>query len=171
MPTLVRQTLCIVYITGIPENTSIQAAQMKGMGSAAPGGDGKGDHHFTVSSQERDALVSAGWTDEGIGWYSSDDNRSFPLQRQYNPYAHTGTHNYTLNPGEASYLISRGRRDEGVAWYGIDGASSAPWGTSPSEAPFKNCKAVRAAGRAPIYRGDPGYSSKLDTDNDGIGCE
>lgn len=82
-----------------------------------------GDHHFTVSSQERDALVSAGWTDEGIGWYSSDDNRSFPLQRQYNPYAHTGTHNYTLNPGEASYLISRGRRDEGVAWYGIDGAS------------------------------------------------
>ena len=101
-----------------------------------------GDHHFTVSSQERDALVSAGWTDEGIGWYSSDDNRSFPLQR-----------------------------DEGVAWYGIGGASSAPWGTSPSEAPFKNCKAVRAAGRAPIYRGDPGYSSKLDTDNDGIGCE
>lgn len=130
-----------------------------------------GDHHFTVSSQERDALVSAGWTDEGIGWYSSDDNRSFPLQRQYNPYAHTGTHNYTLNLGEASYLISRGRRDEGVAWYGIGGASSAPWGTSPSEAPFKNCKAVRAAGRAPIYRGDPGYSSKLDTDNDGIGCE
>ncbi|MBF9709184.1 excalibur calcium-binding domain-containing protein [Bifidobacterium dentium] len=35
----------------------------------------------------------------------------------------------------------------------------------------KNCKAVRAAGRAPIYRGDPGYSSKLDADNDGIGCE
>ncbi|MFQ9707218.1 MAG: excalibur calcium-binding domain-containing protein [Bifidobacterium dentium] len=122
-----------------------------------------------MSSQERDALVSAGWTDEGIGWYSSDDNRSFPLQRQYNPYAHTGTHNYTLNPGEASYLISRGRRDERVvAWYGIGGALFCTVGyLSLPEAPFKNCKAVRAAGRAPFICGDPGYGSKLDTaDND-----
>lgn len=36
---------------------------------------------------------------------------------------------------------------------------------------YANCSAVRAAGAAPIYAGDPGYSSKLDRDGDGVGCE
>lgn len=36
---------------------------------------------------------------------------------------------------------------------------------------YANCAAVRAAGKAPIYRGEPGYSAKLDRDGDGIGCE
>ncbi len=36
---------------------------------------------------------------------------------------------------------------------------------------YANCAAARAAGAAPIYAGQPGYSSKLDRDNDGIACE
>jgi hypothetical protein len=36
---------------------------------------------------------------------------------------------------------------------------------------YANCTAVKAAGAAPIYSGDPGYSSKLDRDGDGVGCE
>lgn len=36
---------------------------------------------------------------------------------------------------------------------------------------YANCKAVRAAGAAPIHRGEPGYSSKLDRDGDGVACE
>ncbi|MBW4704618.1 excalibur calcium-binding domain-containing protein [Micromonospora sp. RL09-050-HVF-A] len=36
---------------------------------------------------------------------------------------------------------------------------------------YANCTAVRAAGAAPIRRGVPGYSRKLDRDGDGIGCE
>ncbi|WP_342711692.1 excalibur calcium-binding domain-containing protein [Gemmobacter aquatilis] len=36
---------------------------------------------------------------------------------------------------------------------------------------FRNCTAARAAGAAPVYRGDPGYGTHLDRDNDGIGCE
>lgn len=36
---------------------------------------------------------------------------------------------------------------------------------------YANCSEVKAAGAAPIYRGDPGYSSKLDRDNDGVACE
>ena len=36
---------------------------------------------------------------------------------------------------------------------------------------YKNCDAVRAAGAAPIYPGDPGWHTKFDRDNDGIGCE
>lgn len=36
---------------------------------------------------------------------------------------------------------------------------------------YANCTAARAAGAAPVYRGDPGYGSHLDADNDGVGCE
>jgi hypothetical protein len=36
---------------------------------------------------------------------------------------------------------------------------------------FRNCSAARAAGAAPVRRGDPGYGPHLDRDNDGIGCE
>lgn len=36
---------------------------------------------------------------------------------------------------------------------------------------YENCTAVRNAGAAPIYPGDPGFQSKFDRDNDGIGCE
>ena len=36
---------------------------------------------------------------------------------------------------------------------------------------FRNCSEARAAGAAPVRRGDPGYGSHLDRDNDGIGCE
>ncbi|MEU6132793.1 excalibur calcium-binding domain-containing protein [Saccharopolyspora sp. NPDC047091] len=36
---------------------------------------------------------------------------------------------------------------------------------------YENCAAARAAGAAPVYRGEPGYSAKLDRDGDGIGCE
>lgn len=36
---------------------------------------------------------------------------------------------------------------------------------------YANCTAARAAGAAPVMRGEPGYSRKLDRDNDGVGCE
>jgi hypothetical protein len=41
----------------------------------------------------------------------------------------------------------------------------------PSNVYYANCTDVRAAGAAPILRGQPGYSSKLDRDGDGIACE
>jgi hypothetical protein len=44
----------------------------------------------------------------------------------------------------------------------------------PAPAPgvyYANCTAARAAGVTPIHRGEPGYSSKLDRDGDGIACE
>ena len=36
---------------------------------------------------------------------------------------------------------------------------------------YKNCSAARAAGAAPLYRGQPGYAAKLDRDDDGVACE
>jgi len=40
-----------------------------------------------------------------------------------------------------------------------------------SDEPFANCTAARAAGAAPVRRGQPGYGPHLDRDNNGIGCE
>lgn len=37
--------------------------------------------------------------------------------------------------------------------------------------PYRNCTEARAAGAAPVLRGEPGYGAHLDRDNDGIGCE
>ncbi|WP_162254984.1 excalibur calcium-binding domain-containing protein, partial [Paenibacillus sp. Soil522] len=36
---------------------------------------------------------------------------------------------------------------------------------------YANCTAVREADKAPLHRGDPGYSKKLDRDGDGYACE
>lgn len=36
---------------------------------------------------------------------------------------------------------------------------------------WSGCRAARAAGTAPIYRGEPGYRETMDGDSDGIACE
>lgn len=36
---------------------------------------------------------------------------------------------------------------------------------------FADCAAVRAAGKAPLGRSEPGYRPELDSDNDGLACE
>lgn len=36
---------------------------------------------------------------------------------------------------------------------------------------FSSCREARAAGAAPMRRGDPGYAPRLDRDGDGIACE
>lgn len=47
-------------------------------------------------------------------------------------------------------------------------AAPAPAAPAPY---YENCTAVRAAGAAPIYRGQPGYAPHLDSNDDGVGCE
>lgn len=41
----------------------------------------------------------------------------------------------------------------------------------PDPVYYSNCSEARAAGAAPVRRGDPGYGTHLDRDGDGIGCE
>lgn len=36
---------------------------------------------------------------------------------------------------------------------------------------YEDCDAARAAGAAPLHRGDPGYRPELDRDGDGVACE
>ena len=51
---------------------------------------------------------------------------------------------------------------------GSEKSESAP---EPQKEFYANCKAAKAAGAAPLYRGDSGYSEDLDRDGDGIACE
>lgn len=55
---------------------------------------------------------------------------------------------------------SRGHNSSAAAMAVLDRATS-----------YRSCAAVRDAGAAPIRRGDPGYSRRLDRDGDGIACE
>ncbi|WP_018332838.1 thermonuclease family protein [Actinomycetospora chiangmaiensis] len=47
-------------------------------------------------------------------------------------------------------------------------AAAAP---KPAAASYKNCTEAKAAGAAPLHRGQPGYAAKLDRDGDGVACE
>jgi hypothetical protein len=42
---------------------------------------------------------------------------------------------------------------------------------APAAVYYANCAAVRAAGKAPLHRNDPGYRVGLDRDSDGLACE
>lgn len=50
-------------------------------------------------------------------------------------------------------------------------ATAAPQRASPGSAYYANCAEARAAGAAPLRRGDPGYRAGLDRDGDGVACE
>jgi len=41
----------------------------------------------------------------------------------------------------------------------------------PRNVYYRNCAAARAAGAAPVLKGQPGYGRHLDRDGDGRGCE
>ncbi|WP_328699923.1 excalibur calcium-binding domain-containing protein [Chengkuizengella marina] len=43
--------------------------------------------------------------------------------------------------------------------------------TTTTILPFANCTQAKEAGAAPVLIGDPGYSTKLDRDGDGVACE
>lgn len=64
--------------------------------------------------------------------------------------------------GPPSSAASRPRRPQG---------DSSPAGAGSGRGAFANCTAARAAGAAPVRRGQAGYGRHLDRDNDGVGCE
>ena len=46
-----------------------------------------------------------------------------------------------------------------------------PAQNGPAGVTYANCSQARAAGAAPLHRGQPGYSARLDRDGDGVACE
>ncbi|WP_425540761.1 excalibur calcium-binding domain-containing protein [Rhodococcus aetherivorans] len=57
-----------------------------------------------------------------------------------------------------------------LSW--IASGSGSGSGSAGSSGPsYANCTEARQAGVTPIFRGEPGYASHLDGDNDGVACE
>lgn len=67
----------------------------------------------------------------------------------------------------------RKRREEAAAAARTRQRQSAPAPSqpAPAELNFRSCKEARAAGYSHMRRGEPGYSSHLDGDGDGIACD
>lgn len=63
------------------------------------------------------------------------------------------------------------RKNGGRHCHGSPKAPAAPTTFAGGRTFYPNCAAARAAGAAPIYRGEPGYGTHLDRDGDGKACE
>ena len=50
-------------------------------------------------------------------------------------------------------------------------AKERPTNAGSSGWSYRNCREARAAGAAPLFRGQPGYGAHMDGDSDGIACE
>lgn len=73
-------------------------------------------------------------------------------------------------------IIGIGTTSRGRQWI----SDAVKWGISASDLRSRppqpgdywgGCNDARAAGTAPIYRGEPGYRDDMDGDGDGIACE
>ena len=78
-----------------------------------------GEHFYTASTVERDAVIAAGWNDEGIGWTAPTEG--IQVYRLYNSFA--GEHHYTTSAEERDMLV-------GVGWTWEEGG----WFSDPAEA-------------------------------------
>ena len=58
----------------------------------------------------------------------------------------------------------------GVPDYGLI-AKARQVAASASDPQYADCAAVKAAGKAPIYLGSPGFKAAFDPDGNGIGCD
>jgi Excalibur calcium-binding domain len=90
-----------------------------------------------------------------------------------------------LHRGQPGFRDALDGDDDGVACEPYSGkkpkkkAEAPPPDPEPEPEPepeddnvyYANCSEARAAGAAPLYRGDPGYRSGLDRDKDGVACE
>ncbi len=72
-----------------------------------------GEHFYTSSPVERDAVIAAGWDDEGEGWTAPTEG--VQVYRLYNAFA--GEHHYTMSEIERDMLVDAGWTWEEGGWF------------------------------------------------------
>ena len=87
-----------------------------------------GYHFFTANVAEKNALVAAGWTDEGIAW-QVQPKAGKPVYRLFDKTR--GMHVFTADATEKATLIAAGAVDEGIAWYGHEAGRTVYKVTNP----------------------------------------
>lgn len=73
-----------------------------------------GEHFYTADENEKNTLVSLGWSYEDVAW-NAPKSSDTPVYRLYNPNA--GDHHFTKDKHEYEVLQSLGWKAEGIAWY------------------------------------------------------
>jgi hypothetical protein len=88
---------------------------------------------------------------------------SSPILAHGGRTAADGCHNDRQNGGRHCHGGGSSSSSSSSRTYGLVSRSSG--------GAYANCSAARAAGAAPVRRGESGYGSHLDRDGDGVGCE
>ena len=172
--------------SGPSERQIIVAALANDKGSSAAGeaaGDvtrevGAGRYTLSISANPRNGKVTVSGTNlvyvstEG---YVGDDEFTYKVAgKEAGSLSDTAAVHVTVNepvtvtlpPEDPDEGEGEGEEDEG-------GGTPRPGETGMPTRPaafYPNCAAARAAGAAPVRRGDPGYGRHLDRDGDGVAC-
>ncbi|MGH1491851.1 MAG: DUF4214 domain-containing protein [Acidimicrobiales bacterium] len=104
--------------------------------------------------------------DEGLAYWVSLLESGELIQAEVMLYFSLGDEFKRLRP-----LPSDGRPYSGCTDPNPEPAPVTTPEPEPASVYYANCDAARAAGAAPVRRGDPGYRAGLDRDDDGVGCE
>lgn len=113
-------------------------------------------------------------TSERDSCKSQLDNAKQASQNSQRSSAMTQTFGGSGTAGDSGASSGAGASGASGASGGSDSSGGSGYGTDRSSggsAYYPNCKAARAAGAAPLYRGQPGYRPGLDGDGDGVACE
>jgi cell wall-associated NlpC family hydrolase len=76
-----------------------------------------------------------------------------------------------ISRGDPAYRSALDPNNNGVACEGTAAAAAVAAAPANDGPYYATCDDARAAGEAPINRGDPGYRAALDPNNNGIACE
>ena len=98
-----------IYGDTIPGGNSRYAVEMHRLYNP-----NSGEHFYTGNVAEKDFLVEAGWSYEGVAWNAPDFSLN-PVYRLYDK--NSGAHRYTMDEDKRDGFIAEGWSDEGVGWY------------------------------------------------------
>ena len=147
------------------------------MAMCAEGGSGA-DIAYIDPSDNRGA---GSWVGNQLESYSDGTRVLFVIDGNANGKVQSATKSSSNNSSKATTSTNVGQSSSTKSSSSTNSSSSSSSSSTSSEkktesstsnvVSYKNCSAVKAAGKAPLYKGDPGYSKKLDRDGDGVACE
>jgi len=128
------------------------------MAMCAEGGEGANVAYINPS----DNRGAGSWVGHQLSAYENGEKVLFIVEKPKNLFGQKNANNLNIDEEVTPTAIpdkqSSSNKDNNAT-------------TSPPVITYKNCTEAREAGAAPIMKGDPGYSKKLDRDGDGIACE
>lgn len=107
-----------IFSTGNPEKVSADRNPPKEEPVYRIYNPNSGEHLYTNIFREQNFLISIGWKDEGIAWYTPANLYRELVGRLYNPNA--GDHHYTTNYDESLYLNSEGWFNDAMTFTAAD---------------------------------------------------